>query len=358
MKLWDVATRTNIATLQGHRHDVTSVSFSSDGTTLASGSSDRTVKLWNVAEWTRTLVKISGDEQQGTFGSTLANPLVVEVRDWSNNPLPGAQVTFTVTYGEGKLSGQFTVEHTTTDANGRAARTLTLGPDLITNTVEVSIPRPKLVWTFHAGSPNAMSFSPHLIDAFEGHTWAVYSVSFSPDGTTLASGSADHTMKLWDVATRTNIDTLEGHTDGVGSVSFSPDGTTLASGSYDGTVKLWDVATRTNIATLQGHRGIVISVSFSPDGTTLASGSYDGTVKLWDVATRTNIATLEGHTDGVGSVSFSPDGTTLASGSSDGRVKLWDVATRTNIATLEGHTWYCHFSVVFTGWHNPRIRVF
>ena len=161
-------------------------------------------------------------------------------------------------------------------------------------------------------------------------------MSFSPDGTTLASGSDDGTVKLWDVATHENIATLQEFGKSVESVSFSPDGTTLASGS-DAGVKLWDVATHENINTLW-HTGWVHSVSYSPDGTTLASASTDGTVKLWDVATHENIATLQEFGKSVESVSFSPDGTTLASGSTDGTVKLWDVATHTNIATLAGHT--------------------
>ena len=151
--------------------------------------------------------------------------------------------------------------------------------------------------------------------------------AFSPDGTILALFPFNgRVMKLWDAATGTNIATLEGHTGGVYSAAFSPDGTTLASGSWDSTVKLWDVATGTNTATLEGHTGGATSVSFSPDGTTLASGSEDGEVKLWDVATKQNTATLEGHTGGVSSVSFSPDGTTLASGSEDGTVTLWDMS--------------------------------
>ena len=177
-----------------------------------------------------------------------------------------------------------------------------------------------------------------------GHEAVVsYTVSFSPDGKTLAVGTWVDTIELWDVATERRTATLEGHRSWVNAVSFSPDGTLLASGSGDGTVKLWDVATRQRIATL-GHGAEVSAVSFSPDGTLLASGSRsrDGTVKLWDVATRDQITTLEGHTDGwytygVTSVSFSPDGTLLATGGRDGTVILRDVLTREKIVTF-GHT--------------------
>ncbi|MBC5797544.1 trypsin-like peptidase domain-containing protein [Sphaerospermopsis sp. LEGE 00249] len=176
------------------------------------------------------------------------------------------------------------------------------------------------------------------IATLTGHSYLVNSVAFSPDGKTLASGSGDDTIKLWDVATGKSIATLTGHSEWVNSVAFSPDGKTLASGSLDNTIKLWDVATGKSIATLTGHSSRVISVAFSPDGKTLASGSFDNTIKLWDVPTGKSIATLTGHSDGVSSVAFSPDGKTLASGSFDNTIKLWDVATGREIATLTGHS--------------------
>ena len=112
----------------------------------------------------------------------------------------------------------------------------------------------------------------------------VTSVSFSPDGTTIASGSRDKTVRLWDGNTGRHIRTLSGHTWVVWSVSFSPDGTTIATGSWDKTVGLWDANTGRHIRTLTGHTGRLWSVSFSPDGNTIASGSEDGTVLLWELA--------------------------------------------------------------------------
>jgi len=111
------------------------------------------------------------------------------------------------------------------------------------------------------------------------HDDTVFSVSFSPDGQMIASGSVDQTIKLWK-RDGTLITTLKGH-DAVWSVSFSPDGQTIASGSDDKTIKLWK-RDGTLITTLKGHDAAVRSVSFSPDGQTIASGSFDKTIKLWN----------------------------------------------------------------------------
>jgi len=186
-----------------------------------------------------------------------------------------------------------------------------------------------------------------LAHTLSGHSFSVYSVAFSPDGKTLASGSGDKTIKIWNVTTGQEIRTLKGHSDGVISVAFSPDGKTLASGSADKTIKIWNVATGQEIRTLSGYSSLVRSVAFSPDGKTLASGSRDDTIKIWNVATGQEIRTLSGHSDAVISVAFSPDGKTLASGSEDKTIKIWNVATGQEIRTLEGHSDWV-FSVAFS----------
>ena len=158
----------------------------------------------------------------------------------------------------------------------------------------------------------------------------VDSVTFSPDGSTVATGNTDGAMRLWNAESGKLETTLHGHEGRVWSLAYSPDGATLAGGGSDGRIRLWDLASSQPRATLQGHTHWISSMSFSPDGTVLASGSYDETIRLWDVASGQQTAILEGHSlaghPGVSSVAFSPDGSTLASGSGDETVRLWDSA--------------------------------
>ena len=257
LKLWDVATGKEIRSFAKHVNPVISVAFSPDGRSALSGSSDNTVKLWDVA---------TGKE----------------IRTFAGNTDPVTSVAFS--------------------PDGHSA--LSSGAD---HTFKL--------WDVATGKE---------IHSFAGHSNSVNRVAFSPDGRSALSGSADKTLKLWDVATGKEIRTYAGNARPVTSVAFSPDGRSALSSSAD-TFKLWDLAAGKEIRTFEGHTDFVTAVAFSPDGRTALSGSDDKTLKLWDVATGKEIRTFVGHSDEVRSVAFSPDGRSALSGSWDQTLKLWDL---------------------------------
>jgi WD40 repeat protein len=154
----------------------------------------------------------------------------------------------------------------------------------------------------------------------------VNGVAFSPDGQKLATALKDGSLQLWRVSDGRLLRYLAGHQLWVESVAYSPDGQLLASGSDDHTARLWRAADGSLLRTLEGHTKSVFSVAFSPDGQVLASGSGDGTLRLWRVSDGTLLRTLDGQAGPVVSVSFSPDGQLLASASSDGAISLWGSA--------------------------------
>jgi urease accessory protein UreF len=185
--------------------------------------------------------------------------------------------------------------------------------------------------------------SHRQIAVLTGPTSAVTSVTFSTDGTTLAAGSGDGTARLWDMATHRPSGSLPTSSAGaVDSVAFYPDTKTLATATTDARVRLWDVATHRPAGSLPtSPTGRVSSVAFSPDGTTLVAGSATG-IWFWDLAANcvpsSPVAVLLGPAGPVSSVAFSPYGRTLAAGSGDGTIRLWDMATRRQITALTGPT--------------------
>lgn len=169
--------------------------------------------------------------------------------------------------------------------------------------------------------------------ALRGHVGPVAGVAISPDSRTIASGSFDNTIILWDAfGDQPRGEPLLGHANWVISLAFSPDGRTLASGSADTTIRLWNVATGAPIGqALEGQTGWVTGLAWSFDGATLISGSQDGTVRLWDPATGQEIGQpFTGHQTSVWSVLLNPadGGRSLYSGDNNGTVIWWDLASR------------------------------
>jgi WD40 repeat protein len=179
---------------------------------------------------------------------------------------------------------------------------------------------------------------------FQGHSKAIKSVAFSPDGKTIVSGSEDTTLCLWDLEGHC-LQVFQGHSKAIKSVAFSPDGKTIVSGSEDATLFLWDLGGRC-LRTFQGHSHTIWKVAFSPDGQSIASCSSDNSIRLWKLDGSCKVLTVANQNLGFCAIAFSPDGKTIASGSSDNYLRLWDVKTAQELWAIKGD--HLIYSIAFS----------
>ena len=334
IKLWDVESGREIRTFSGYSKWVYSLAFSPDGKIITSGYSDGIIKLWDVASG-REIRTFSGHSER--VHSVAFSPdgkyVVSGSGYWT---LSSRNIDNTVKLWD-VASGR---EIRTFTGHSHAVSSVAFSPDG-NRIASASWDETVKIWDVGSGKE---------ISTFSGYSKAVSTVSFSPDGKYIVSGSAnyilslrDNTIKLWDVTSGREIRTFSGHSGNeyssiIYSVVFSPDGKYIASGADDYTIKLWDVTSGREVRSFTDHSASVTSVTFSLDGKYIASGSNDQTVRLWDVTSGREIRSFTGHRNSVNSVAFSPDGKYIASGSDDNTVKLWDITTGREIRSFTGHS--------------------
>lgn len=373
IKLWDADSGALVRTLQGHAEVGWKLEFNATGTLLASASWDDTAKVWDPRSgellWTGQHqgnvmdLKFSGN---GQILATASRDKSVKV--WEANSgrllrnIDGHESDVTGLAFD--VEGEYLASGTRTGdlriwriADGAILANLD-SQEFITDMAA----SPDGGYAAGAGENGSIYLIPlrgatraSKIRSLPGHTNAVFSVAFSPDGRLLATAGNDGLAKILDVSTEQVVRTLEAHAGGVARVRFSPDGQTLSSFGFDGTAKTWSLASGALLWTFIGHRDAAWSGDFSPDGDRIVTGGFDGTLRVWHGHKTRHLVAVPPSASDVQHAAFDPSGTMIASAHKDGSVRVWDGRQQLlHTFTMAPRS---EFDIMRVVWHPNGTRV-
>ncbi|KAE8731668.1 Transcription initiation factor TFIID subunit 5 [Hibiscus syriacus] len=271
-------------------------SISQDGSLVAGGFSDSSLKVWDMAK----LGQQGGSSILQAENDSISSEHVVGPN--------GGKRSYTLFQGH---SGPV-----------HSATFSPLGDFILSSSADTTI----RLWS--------TKLNANLV-CYKGHNYPVWDVQFSPAGHYFASASHDRTARIWSMDRIQPLRIMAGHLSDVDCVQWHANCNYIATGSSDKTVRLWDVQNGECVRIFIGHRSMILSLAISPDGRYVASGDEDGMIMMWDISSGRCITPLMGHTSCVWTLAFSCEGSLLASGSADCTVKLWDVTTSAKVPRNE-----------------------
>jgi WD40 repeat protein len=329
-RLWRLADAAQLAVMKSPSKPFTSVAFSPDGSAaLLTSSESKKVWRWDLSLQTAIRNPQPNAAAQGTL-TQLIDFQTLGGEVWASEFAPDGRHILTMGGNDAQLWNLSTMRPVVRYSPHGAVASAALSPDgklIATGSWDHSAK----IWDAATG---------HAVRKLDGgHKGYINSVEFSSDGSELLTASDDNNALIWNVATGKPTGTVfHGHTARLLSATFSPDGKYVLTASGDKTAKIWNRAGGDAIKTLEGHKWAVLCGQFSADGKHIITGSQDTTAIIWDAATGKVLVPLLGHTAPVTAVAFSPDGTRALTGSQDNSAKLWDAVTGKEILSLPGHT--------------------
>ncbi|MBD2295670.1 AAA-like domain-containing protein [Anabaena sphaerica FACHB-251] len=334
-----------IRTFKGHNSTVLTVAFSPNGKIIASGSIDKTVKLWSLHGQELKTISVNAQVQSIAF-SPDGKLLAIGMNDgnlglWNlaeekltiikAHKLNIYKVIFTPD-GKKLVTGSFDGTAILWSRNGKKLVTFNRGKDAVRG-LAISPDGKFLATGGNNKKIEIWSLDGRKINSFEGQ-YSVIAITFNPDGKTIAAASWDKVVKMWSLDGK-DLGTLERHQQAIWAIAWSPDGKILATGSLDSSVKLWQLENPL-LTVLRGHQLNLTEAAITPNGKIIATTGWDYVINLWQ-PNGTLLRSLKGHENGVTSVLFSPDGKYLVTASYDKTIKIWNI-DGTLIETLPGHT--------------------